>query len=127
MSQEISQNFLEAVAAAYTWICCSDGEVPELEIEGFTKTLLESNLINSISATDFEKAFLNLMEIFHRNYEEGVETARERILKIKNDSYISEQVLFYARKAIVADHKIEPREEVVISEIKGLLDIKESA
>lgn len=119
------REFIDAAAAVYAWISCADGEVTKSEISSFVEYLNQSNYVDEITEEDFSELFLTLIEAFTNDFDDGKARAQTRIESFSGNHTKSKELIKLARKALVADSKLNEAEELVLSEISDLLKINE--
>ena len=130
MNIEASNNeseFIWAAAAIYAWVSSVDGEVTELEINGFIEYVEQSEFVDSVSDKDFNESYVKMLELFGRDFDEGVNRARLRIEPFKNSQEQARSLVGIARKALVADGRLSDSEDIVLKEISAILGLDESA
>ena len=123
---KFDEYFVRAAAASYIWVACSDGPIKDIEISHFLNYLNESPFVDQITDDQFSEIFLNLLELFDRDFEAGKARAILRLSVFKEDKERAHSLFRIARKALVSDSELGEREEIVLAEIATLLNISEA-
>ncbi len=123
---QFEKAFVRAAAAAYVWVSISDGPLKEVEVDGFIDFLLATPYVDSLSDDQFMDIYLNLVALFERDYEQGRQRAVMRLSIFQNDPERAKEIFKVAQKSLTADSQLSEREELVLSEIASILNIKET-
>jgi len=113
---------LHATSAAAAWVAASDGEAHLSEQQKFSRWLIESPLELPTQARlidqykGFCKGLLN-------NYDTTIREIKNLIRAAQSAGLVRQLVLAAARALVVADERIDDREEVVLREICELIDL----
>ena len=115
---------LRGLSAAYAWVAASDGSADESEEKRFAAWLIESPLELPTQARLIDQ-YRELTSRFGEAPEGALTEVRTLVAAAKDTGEARGLVLVAARSAVVADERIDDREEVVIREICGLIELED--
>ena len=115
--------FVNAAAAVYAWVCAADGHVTRAEVNGFIEYLSALDFVDEISEDDFSEAYLELIEAFESDFDDGLARAQSRIETFSGDDSKSRDLINVARKALIADGVYNDAEEKALKDIADLLAV----
>ena len=118
--------FIGAAAAIYAWMSAADGEISKSEINSFIEYLNSLEYMDEINEDDFEKLYLDLLVVFERNFDDGLNRAQARIETFRGNNEVAVDLLRLARKALIADNKFSDAEEKALKEMAVLLGIEKN-
>ncbi len=113
---------LHAAAAAAAWVAASDGEAHLSEQQKFARWLIESPL-ELTSQTRLIDQYKSLCKRLLSDYDTTIREIKDLIRAAKSAGEVRQLILAAARALIVADERIDDREEVVLREICELIGL----
>ena len=117
LAETISEPDLQAVAAGFVLVACSDGELSPYEVDRFVGVIDDTKPPAPIDRHALEMSFRALADEVLRHFDEGRSHALAQIEKVRDDVRTADLVISAARVAIVADGKLEDIEEAVLRDI----------
>lgn len=120
-----SNEYYEALIAAFCLIAYTDSEIHHAEISRFVATLKEQNEFRNIDEKRLVSDIRDETARLGRDFGKGKAEALKKIQAVKNDYKIMEHVVKAARVALIADGKIHEAEETNLQDIHRALGITE--
>ena len=121
--EEIPDALLRAVSGAFAVVTCADGVVAESEIEMFVDMVKDIRAFAAVDLDELERHFRDLAGAILVDFEAGRRLAHEAIAAVKDDDKHRALVVSAAQIAIVADERLQDREEVVLGQICEVLGL----
>lgn len=121
--EEVPDVLLQAVSGAFAVVACADGEVAESEIEMFLDMVKDIRAFASVHIDQLERHFRDLADAILVDFEDGRRLALEAIATVKDDDKHKALVVSAAQIAIVADERLQEREEVALGQICEVLGL----
>lgn len=126
MAKNIEQTeFINAAGAAYAWMCVSDGKITPEESEGFSKCLNELPYVKDLTHEDFVSSYLEILNAFEVDFDDGYCRTVTRIEPLKNDKKAAFDIIKIARRALVSDGEVNDIEEGIMTQLCEMLNVSE--
>ena len=121
--EEVPDVLLRAVSGAFAVVACADGELAESEINMFLDMIKDTRAFAKVDVTSLGQHFRQLARAILSDFEAGQRLAYEAIAEVKQNDKHTALVVSAAQIAIVADARLQDREEQILSQICSILGL----
>ncbi len=115
--QEIDNEVLRAVCAAYVIVACADGHFEESEIQLFLDMIKDTRSFASVDLAALEREFRDLGSAVVEDLADGKALAFSELARVKGDADKSALVVSAAQIALLANGQQSSGEELLLRQI----------
>lgn len=121
MNAQKTEELLLALIGAFVWVANSDTGVAMTEYNHFNHAIVQSPFATQFEENQIRKYFKDTTTLFETHYAEAVALIESRLVNLRGQDNLCEEVIRMGRAAAVADGKIADQEENVLIQIATAL------